>query len=64
MREALEIKAGVIEGKLVTLDEVKAIATLPSREGLLSMLQRSSSSILHLLLKQLQTKGRAKALNF
>lgn len=37
-REALEIKAGVIEGKLVTLDEVKAIATLPSREGLLSML--------------------------
>lgn len=36
--EALEIKAGVIEGKLVTLDEVKAIATLPSREGLLSML--------------------------
>ncbi|MBY0040080.1 50S ribosomal protein L10 [Bacillus cereus] len=36
--EALKIKAGVIEGKLVTLDEVKAIATLPSREGLLSML--------------------------
>ncbi|PEE44708.1 50S ribosomal protein L10 [Bacillus pseudomycoides] len=36
--EALEIKAGVIEGKLVSLDEVKAIATLPSREGLLSML--------------------------
>ncbi|ENQ3080730.1 50S ribosomal protein L10 [Bacillus multifaciens] len=36
--EALEIKAGVIEGKLVTVDEVKAIATLPSREGLLSML--------------------------
>ncbi|MGE6348976.1 50S ribosomal protein L10 [Bacillus mycoides] len=36
--EALEIKAGVIEGKLVTLDEVEAIATLPSREGLLSML--------------------------
>lgn len=32
--EALEIKAGVIEGKLVTLDEVKAIATLPSREAL------------------------------
>ena len=36
--EALEIKAGVIEGKLVTLDEVKAIATLPCGEGLLSML--------------------------
>jgi large subunit ribosomal protein L10 len=36
--EALEIKAGVIEGKLVTVEEVKAIAELPSREGLLSML--------------------------
>lgn len=36
--DALEIKAGVIEGKVATLDEVKAIAELPSREGLISML--------------------------
>jgi large subunit ribosomal protein L10 len=36
--EALEIKAGVIEGKLVGVEDVKAIAELPSREGLLSML--------------------------
>jgi large subunit ribosomal protein L10 len=36
--EALEIKAGVIEGNLVTVEEVKALAELPSREGLLSML--------------------------
>ncbi|GBF12025.1 50S ribosomal protein L10 [Tepidibacillus infernus] len=36
--EALEIKAGVLEGKLVSVDEVKALASLPSREGLLSML--------------------------
>ncbi|WP_262393098.1 50S ribosomal protein L10 [Sporolactobacillus inulinus] len=36
--EALEIKAGVIEGKLTSLDEIKALAELPSREGLLSML--------------------------
>ncbi|MBO9131082.1 50S ribosomal protein L10 [Bacillus sp. 165] len=36
--EALEIKAGVIEGKLASSEEVKAIAELPSREGLLSML--------------------------
>lgn len=36
--DALEIKAGVIEGKVVTVDEVKAIADLPSREGLISML--------------------------
>lgn len=36
--EALEIKAGVIEGKIATAEEVKALAELPSREGLLSML--------------------------
>ncbi len=36
--EALEIKAGVIEGNLATVEDVKALAELPSREGLLSML--------------------------
>ncbi|MFS0784197.1 50S ribosomal protein L10 [Bacillus sp. 1P06AnD] len=36
--EALEIKAGVIEGNVSTQEEVKALAELPSREGLLSML--------------------------
>ncbi|SDZ62448.1 large subunit ribosomal protein L10 [Evansella caseinilytica] len=36
--EALEIKAGVVEGRVVSLEEVKALADLPSREGLLSML--------------------------
>ncbi|MBM4764952.1 50S ribosomal protein L10 [Bacillus sp. B15-48] len=36
--EALEIKAGVIEGNVATVEEVKALADLPSREGLLSML--------------------------
>lgn len=36
--DALEIKAGVLEGRVVTVEEVKALAELPSREGLLSML--------------------------
>lgn len=36
--EALEIKAGVIEGAIATVEEIKALADLPSREGLLSML--------------------------
>ena len=36
--DALEIKAGVIEGNIATVEEVKALAELPSREGLLSML--------------------------
>jgi large subunit ribosomal protein L10 len=36
--EALEIKAGIIEGTIASVEEVKALAELPSREGLLSML--------------------------
>lgn len=36
--DALEIKAGVIEGNIASLEEVKALAELPSRDGLLSML--------------------------
>lgn len=36
--DKLEIKAGVIEGNVASEEEVKALATLPSREGLLSML--------------------------
>ena len=36
--EALEIRAGVIEGNVATKEEVQALAELPSREGLLSML--------------------------
>ena len=36
--EAVEIKGGMIEGKVATLEEIQALATLPSRDGLLSML--------------------------
>lgn len=36
--EKLEIKGGVIEGKVVGAEQIKALAALPSREGLLSML--------------------------
>jgi large subunit ribosomal protein L10 len=36
--DKLEIKAGIIEGKIVDLSEIKALADLPSRDGLLSML--------------------------
>ena len=38
VNKELEIKAGVIEGVLASADEMKALAELPSREGLLSML--------------------------
>ncbi|MBK3496604.1 50S ribosomal protein L10 [Viridibacillus sp. YIM B01967] len=36
--EQLEIKAGLIEGTFASAEDVKALAELPSREGLLSML--------------------------
>ena len=36
--KALEIKGGVIEGKVSSLEEIIALAKLPNREGLLSML--------------------------
>jgi len=36
--EALEIKGGVIEGNLATIDQIKELSELPSHEGLVSML--------------------------
>lgn len=36
--EALELKAGVVEGKVANTEELKAYAQIPSREGLLTML--------------------------
>jgi large subunit ribosomal protein L10 len=36
--KALELKGGVVEGRVVDGEEVTALASLPSREGLLSML--------------------------
>ena|SRR5690625_1532744 len=36
--EALEVKSGVIQGKVATLDEIKELSTLPDYDGLVSML--------------------------
>lgn len=36
--EALEIKGGVLNGTVASIEEIKKVASLPSREGLLSML--------------------------
>jgi large subunit ribosomal protein L10 len=36
--DKLNIKAGVMEGQVILYDQIKALAELPSREGLLSML--------------------------
>ncbi|PTX58164.1 LSU ribosomal protein L10P [Melghirimyces profundicolus] len=34
----LEIKGGVLEGRVISIDEIKELANLPSYEGLVSML--------------------------
>jgi large subunit ribosomal protein L10 len=36
--DALKLKGGVVEGRVIDADQLKALAELPSREGLLSML--------------------------
>lgn len=36
--DALKLKGGVVEGNIYNADQIKALAELPSREGLLSML--------------------------
>lgn len=36
--DKLELKGGVVEGKVVGFEQIKALADLPSRDGLLSML--------------------------
>ncbi|MEE3343038.1 MAG: 50S ribosomal protein L10 [Bacilli bacterium] len=36
--EALEVKAGIVEGKVANIDELNEYAKIPSREGLLTML--------------------------
>jgi len=36
--DALKIKGGVVEGRVVDMAQIQALANLPSREGLLSML--------------------------
>ena len=35
---ALEIKGGIVDGEVTSLEVIKELATLPSREGLLTML--------------------------
>ena len=36
--KALEIKGGIVDGEVTTLEKIKELSTIPSREGLLTML--------------------------
>lgn len=58
--EALELKGGTMEESVISLDEVKALAALPSRDGLLSMLLSVLQAPLRnlaLVTKELATKA-------
>ena len=52
--KALEIKAGVLDGKVIGRDEVKAVAELPSREELLAKLVGSMQAPISGLVNVLQ----------
>lgn len=41
--DALTLKGGMVEGKVASIDEINAYATMPSREDLLSMLASALS---------------------
>ena len=58
--EALEIKAGVIEGNVASAEEIKALAELPSREGLLSMLLIRATSTYPQSCSCYKSSGRSK----
>lgn len=63
--EALEIKAGFVDGKIVNLDEIKRLAELPSKEELIAKalggLNAPISGLVHVLNANL--RGLAIALN-
>ena len=42
--EALEIKGGVVDGAITSVEEINALASLPNKEGMLSMLLSCTSS--------------------
>ena len=50
----LEIKAGLLEGKVIGVDQIKALANLPSREVLLAKLLGSMQSPLYGMANVLQ----------
>lgn len=52
--EAIEIKAGFLDGKVISLDEVKTLASTPSREVLIAKIMGSLNSPISKLVRTLQ----------
>ncbi len=62
--DALKVKGGIVEGRFVDAGQVKALAELPSREGLLSMLLSVLQAPVRnfaLAVKAVADKGEASA---
>ena len=52
--EALEIKAGFLDGKVITIDEVKKLASTPSKEVLIAKVMGSLNAPISKLVRTLQ----------
>ncbi len=52
--EALQIKAGFVDGKVISIDEVKTLASTPSREVLIAKIMGSLNSPISKLVRTLQ----------
>ncbi len=52
--EALEIKAGFLDGKVISLDEVKTLANTPAREVLIAKIMGSMNAPISKLVRTLQ----------
>ncbi|MDF2521726.1 MAG: rplJ, partial [Clostridia bacterium] len=63
-KTTIAVKAGVVEGKLMNANEIKALGDLPSREVLLAMLLGGLQGTIRNLaysLDQIRTKKEAEA---
>lgn len=52
--EAIEIKAGFLDGKVISLDEIKTLANTPSREVLIAKIMGSLNAPISKLVRTLQ----------
>ena len=52
--EAIQVKAGFLDGKVITLDEVKTLASTPSKEVLIAKIMGSLNSPISSLVRTLQ----------
>ncbi len=59
--KALEIKAGMVDGKFVDADEIKALAKMPSREVLLGRFMGSVQSSLYSFVRAVDAIATKKA---